>query len=400
MSQSIDRGHGEDAGGVVVMRADPLRLLESPLFVDAEGFRQIADGIPTLAWMADHTGRAIWYNQRWCGYTGKSIAEIQGSGWQSVVDPDRLPAVAKLWAVSIARGRSFEMEFALRGADGILHDFLTRVSPLMDKEGNVVRWFGASTDVSELTHLRNELRDANEKNRAEALAAKKELEAFAYSVSHDLRAPLRHIDGFTDLLRENCYPSLDSKGQRYLDKITSAAQRLADLIDDLLSLSRLVRSDFSATRVNLQTLQAEVQVEVQTEPRRTIVWLVGELPEIRGDRAMLRQMFVHLLSNALKYTRGRAEARIEIGCAGDSDQETIIFVRDNGVGFEMEYADRLFEVFRRLHSDEFEGNGIGLAAVRRIVERHGGRVWAEGKVDCGATFYCSLPLPERNAGRP
>ena len=221
----------------------------------------------------------------------------------------------------------------------------------------------------------------------------RELESFAYSVSHDLRAPLRHLDGFANLLRRNCYQRLDGPAQRYLDKITAAGQRMGSLIDDLLAFSRLGRSDISRTQVSLQLLQDEVRHELEPDlAGRTVVWIIGELPDVYGDRSMLRQVFVNLLSNAVKYTRDRPEGRIEMGCSATTEQEATIFVRDNGTGFEMQYVHKLFGVFQRLHSDEFEGNGVGLANVRRIVERHGGRVWAEGAVDQGATFYCSLQL--------
>jgi light-regulated signal transduction histidine kinase (bacteriophytochrome) len=228
---------------------------------------------------------------------------------------------------------------------------------------------------------------------SDLIEANKELEAFAYSVSHDLRAPLRHLDGFSELLRKNCYQKIDVQGQRYLDKITASAQRMGRLIDDLLAFSRLLRADVSRTRVNLQLLQEEVRRELEPDlAGRTVLWTIGDLPLVYGDRSMLRQVLVNLISNAIKYTRDRPEARIEIGCAGTNEDETTIFVRDNGVGFEMAYVNKLFEVFQRLHSDEFEGTGVGLATVRRIVERHGGRVWAEGAVDHGATFYFALRL--------
>jgi light-regulated signal transduction histidine kinase (bacteriophytochrome) len=190
---------------------------------------------------------------------------------------------------------------------------------------------------------------------------------------------------------------MDAQGQRYLDTITNSAQQMGRLIDDLLAFSRLLRTDVSRTHVCLQVLQKEVRRELEPDlAGRTVVWTIGNLPDVYGDRSMLRQVFVNLLSNAVKFTRDRPETRIEIGCAGTTEEETTIFVRDNGAGFEMQYVGKLFEVFQRLHSDEFEGTGVGLANVRRIVERHGGRVWAEGVVDQGATFYFSLRL---NRGR-
>jgi PAS domain S-box-containing protein len=249
-------------------------------------------------------------------------------------------------------------------------------------------------------------RDMSERKLAEALEeaksiklmeANNELEAFAYSVSHDLRAPLRHLDGFAELLRKNSYRTLDERGRQYLDKVTAAAQRMGRLIDDLLAFSHLLHSRASTTRVSLQLLEEEVRRELEPElAGRAVKWIVGPLPEVCGDQAMLRQVFANLLSNAVEYTRDKPEALIEIGCAGTTEDTTTIFVRDNGAGFEMQYVDKLFGLFQRLHSDEFEGTGIGLASVRRIVERHGGRVWAEGEVDRGATFSFSLPLDGGN----
>lgn len=268
------------------------------------------------------------------------------------------------------------------------------ITPLWEAEGKLLGFAKVTRDMSE----RKQAEALDAAKTAELVGANKELEAFAYSVSHDLRAPLRHLDGFAALLRKRCYQQLDAPGQRYLDKITASAQRMGNLIDDLLAFSRLLRTDVSGTHVRLQQIQEEVRRDLEPDlAGRTVIWTIGDLPEVYGDRSMLRQVFVNLLSNALKYTRDQPIARIEIGCAGTTHEETTIFVRDNGVGFEMEYVHKLFEVFQRLHSDEFEGTGVGLANVRRIVERHGGRVWAEGAVNEGATFSFSLQLNRKDS---
>jgi light-regulated signal transduction histidine kinase (bacteriophytochrome) len=212
-------------------------------------------------------------------------------------------------------------------------------------------------------------------------------------VSHDLRAPLRHIDGFTEMLRDDASAVLGERSRRYLETISTSAKRMGALLDDLLVFSRMGRAEMRQTRFAMGRLEEEVLKEMTSELQsRQIEWEIDPLPEVWGDRAMLKQVWVHLLSNALKYTRPRERAKIQIRCARTSERELQFFVRDNGVGFDMQYSSRLFGVFQRLHHpEEFDGTGIGLANVRRIVHRHGGRTWAEAKVNEGATFYFTLP---------
>jgi signal transduction histidine kinase len=227
---------------------------------------------------------------------------------------------------------------------------------------------------------------------AQLEGANKELEAFSYSVSHDLRAPLRHISGFAEMLKEKQGTQLDEKSQRCIDTIVNSAKKMDRLIDDLLLFSRMAKTEMFLRKVSLDKLVQEVIKDLQPEVEgREIAWVIGPLPEVEGDGAMLRQVWANLIGNAVKYTRTRAKAEIEIGSRREG-QEHLFFVRDNGVGFDPKYAGKLFGVFQRLHRpDEFEGTGIGLANVRRVVHRHGGRTWAEGEVDRGAVFYFSLP---------
>jgi signal transduction histidine kinase len=225
-------------------------------------------------------------------------------------------------------------------------------------------------------------------------AANSELEAFSYSVSHDLRAPLRHVTGFAGLLEEHAKDQLDPQSSRYLRIITDSAKRMGQLIDDLLAFSRIGRSQLRTGRVSLNQLFQQARQEVVAEPSigdRVIHWRICDLPDVDADASTLRLAIVNLLSNAVKYTSTRVEAEIHVGTRAAPD-EVVVFVRDNGVGFEMQYAHKLFGVFQRLHgANEFEGTGIGLANVKRIIQRHGGRVWAESELDRGAAFYFSLP---------
>ena len=229
-------------------------------------------------------------------------------------------------------------------------------------------------------------------------AANKELEAFTYSVSHDLRAPLRHIDGFSRILEEECASQLDSSATRYLQRIREGTHRMGLLVDDLLNLSRIGRQEVRRQVTGLNSLVQEVQAELQGEAAgRQIEWRIGPLPFADCDPILVKQVFANLLSNAVKYTRPRAEAVIEAGTLRQ-DGETVVFVRVNGVGFSMKYADKLFGVFQRLHRQEdFEGTGVGLATVQRIIHKHGGTIWAEAELDRGATFYFTLGAADQEA---
>jgi light-regulated signal transduction histidine kinase (bacteriophytochrome) len=255
--------------------------------------------------------------------------------------------------------------------------------------------YATARDVTEAKRIEMEIHRLNadlHRHSAQLEAANKELEAFSYSVSHDLRAPLRHVQGYVDLLAREANDGLSPKGVRFLQTITDSARSMGQLIDDLLSFSRMGRAEMHETTVNFDRLLQETRKSLDLATvGRGIRWKISTLPAVQGDAAMLRQVWANLLGNAVKYTRKRDIAEIEIGRTGHEDGRIIFFVRDNGAGFDMRYAAKLFGVFQRLHhAEEFEGTGIGLANVRRIIVRHGGRTWAEGSPDAGATFYFTL----------
>ncbi|MBM4134624.1 MAG: PAS domain S-box protein [Nitrospira sp.] len=340
---------------------------------------------------------AVIFNQRWAGMLGYTSEEIEPHfrSWERLVHPDDLPHVLEaLQAHLEGRTPSYETEKRLKTKDGGWKWILVRGRVVeRDAQGSPLRVTGTHLDITDRKRA-----EAEVKERSRQLeSANKELEAFSYSVSHDLRAPLRHIGGFAELLEEHAAPVLDQKGHEYLRAISTSAQRMGRLIDDLLAFSRMGRAELNKRVVPLEALVRSVIEDLQPETKgRTIDWTIGALPKVYGDPALLRQVWFNLVANAIKYTQTRARATIEVGRApAADDRETVIFVRDNGVGFDMQYVDKLFGVFQRLHStDEFEGSGIGLANVQRIVARHGGRVWAEGGVGRGATFYVALPVLE------
>ncbi len=361
--------------------------------------RQYLDIAGVILVAIDTHRRVTLINQKGCEVLQSSSAEIIGKDWFETFVPanvrqDVIQGFGRLMAGELEPVEYMENPVLTRGGQERLvawHNVLLR-----DGEGQITGTLSSGEDITERRRAEKQIINLNQdlQKRADALeAANKELDAFAYSVSHDLRAPLRHIDGFLELLQKKAGTALDERSRHYMDTISEAAQKMGLLIDDLLSFSRMGRQAMSLRQVELGNLVREVIRELEPDAAgRDVVWRIGDLPAVDGDASMLRIVLGNLIANALKFTRLRQQAQIEIGSLPGQPSEAVIFVRDNGVGFEMAYADKLFGVFQRLHrADEFEGTGIGLASVRRIIARHGGRTWAQGELDQGAAFFFSLP---------
>jgi PAS domain S-box-containing protein len=344
-------------------------------------FKVLAEANPHLTWLADETGYIFCYNQRWYDYTGSTLESMAGWGWQSVHDPDVLPEVLRKWHHSISRGVPFEMIFPLRGADGQFGQFLTRVEPIKDGQGNTIRWFGTNTDISKQLSTEEKLRRIN-----------RDLEEFSYVASHDLQEPLRTVNIYTELL-------LNDKGTNPEDRemfagfIASGVKRMQTLLQDLLAFSRNVHAEDAVegtADLSAAFNEAIAILKVRIVESGAIIETTA-LPVTFGETTQMAHVFQNVVSNALKYRKQEIAPRIQISAVREDNMWTIS-VADNGIGFDPEYAERIFGLFKRLYDKEYSGTGLGLAICKRIVERYGGRMWAESCPGVGSTFHFTVPI--------
>jgi PAS domain S-box-containing protein len=391
---------GGELQQVVVTFIDITAMIhaEQDLRASERKFRETVESLDEGYYSVTVDGVLLDHNPAFCRVLGiREDADVRGRHLPDfwVTPSDRDAYVAEL----LAHGYVRDFLAEARREDGTRLVALLGAHIVVDEqggerhiEGTVVDFTARKAAEDEVARLNAELEQRVADRTAELDGANKELEAFAYSVSHDLRAPLRHISGFSSLLAERSGDGLDEKSRHYVEVISTSVRQMGVLIDDLLQFSRTGRAELRIERVNMQETLSEALEPLRREAGdRDVEWTIGVLPPVVADHALLRQVWANLVGNAVKYTRDSSPAKIEIGAAGVNG-ESVYFVRDNGVGFDMQYAHKLFGVFQRLHSDaEFEGTGIGLANVKRIVTRLGGAVWADGEPGHGATFYFSLP---------
>jgi PAS domain S-box-containing protein len=353
-------------------------------------------------WRSDvATQKLNWTAEVYRIYEVDPSFELSGDSALSFYPEEEKPRVIQAFSRAQQFGEPFDIEVPFRTARGNSRWVRIMSRPHIDEEGRVVEVAGSCQDITERMEAERAIRDLNTRleqrvreRTAELEASMAELETFSYSVSHDLRAPLRGIDGFSKALLEDYGEKLDDQARNYIDRVRSAASRMGRLIDDLLQLSRVTRKPVDRTRVDLSALAASVGEELlATWPGREVELSIEPALAVRADPGLLRIALVNLLDNALKFTSKHDKARIQVGATPPRDTgPPAFFVRDDGAGFEMEYAGRLFTPFQRLHATtEFEGTGIGLATVRRIIKKHGGEVWAEAAIERGATVYFTLP---------
>jgi PAS domain S-box-containing protein len=362
-------------------------------------FQIAAGAIYGVVWEWEPATGTIWRSDGLRQLLGYSPDELPptADAWRELVHPDDLPHV-DLRSVALR----YESEYRMRHRDGRWITVWDRATVESDASGSPTRVVGVTVDITERRLAASEVRRANAEleervaeRTAELVQANRELEAFTYSVSHDLRAPLRHVAGFAELLRQRSGDSLDGESRRYLDVVLDSSARMGDLLDRLLNLSRLGRMPLQSVVLDPASTAREVARELTPAPPRAVEWRIGRLPAVHADYALVRIVFENLLANALKYSAARTPAIVDVRGHRRDDGFVEIEVEDNGVGFEMRYADRLFGVFERLHpSGEYEGWGVGLASVHRIVVRHGGTVAARSEPGRGATFSFTLPAAD------
>lgn len=345
-------------------------------------FRVLAEQAPQIIWTTDPNGDVTYLNHAWFELMGGKLEDWTGTQWRAVLHPEDLPGLQQSWALARASELPFSGIRRWLCKDGSVHTMAYRASPVRDEQGQVAFWVGIDADVTEFKLIEAALRRSNE-----------ELEAFSYSVSHDLRAPLSTINGFGGLLARQLAGDDNEKIRHYLTRIQHGVAQMGSLIEDLLSLARVTRTRLCYSQVDLSAMVRRILDEWQArQPARVVTMQIETGLTAHADEALLRVVMENLLGNAWKFSALQAEARISVARQFDAAGQQVFSVQDNGAGFDMAHAEKLFLPFERLHAAaEFPGSGIGLATVSRIIGHHGGRLWADAAPGVGATFYFTLP---------
>jgi PAS domain S-box-containing protein len=379
------------AGWSVQRDSSGRSVAEEALREAGERFRTLANNISQLVWMADEKGDIFWYNQRWFDYTGTTLKEMAGSGWQRVYDPDHVQQVVAKISKGFQSGEVWEDTFPLRDRDGNYRWFLSQAVPIRDPEGNVLRWFGTNTDITE----RKQSEEHLVKTVRELKRSNDELQQFAYVASHDLQEPLRMVASYTQLLAKRYKGRLDSDADEFIAYAVDGSNRMQTLIQDLLTYSRAGTNGQVLDKISSENaLEAALTNLRATIEESGAVVTHDSLPAITTAGTQLTQVFQNLIGNAIKY-RSAEVPTVHVSATKNGGNEWIFSLRDNGMGIDPQYFERIFVIFQRLHGQkEFQGTGIGLAICKKILERLGGRIWVESQPEKGSTFF--FTLPERN----
>jgi len=384
------------------------RRAEEEFRESEERFRNLANNISQLAWMANDQGWIFWYNQRWFDYSGTTLEEMQGWDWQKVHHPDHVKRVVDKIRHCFQTGEIWEDTFPLRGRDGHYRWFLSRAVPIRNDEGRVTRWFGTNTDVTEQREAEEALRQAHDQlelrvqeRTAELLKKTRDLETLLYVTSHDLREPLRGIQSFSRMVRDRYADRLDDKGRDFLQRVVRGTERMDQLMTDILNLSRMQRMEVSAEDIECESLVTEVlrRLDHQIKETGATVRVVDPLPRWQGNRTWSTQGVYNLITNALKFHRDGEAPDVEIASYHPTVEDGSvvgIVVRDRGPGVAPEHAERIFQLFQRAVGREIEGTGAGLAIVRQVAERHGGRAWVQAREGGGAEFMLTFDVTNRS----
>lgn len=388
-------------GAVVVSEDISQRLHAEAALVETEHrFRVMADLAPVLLWVAGPDQRFTWLNKPWLDYVGQPLDAELGDGWsRSVHEEDLLNWQNSMQAAYAAR-KPFELEFRLRRADGQYRYFLNRGVPRSDANEDFVGFIGSCVDIEDrkqaevtMTTINATLERWVAERTRDLKRTVEDMESFSYTVAHDLRAPLRAMGGYAQMLQDDFKGSLPAEAVPYVQRIKENSAKMAQLIDGLLDLARISRAELHRDRISITDIARDISTSLQLRnPERYATIQIEEDMAALGDERLITIVLQNLLENAWKFTEKMPSTRVSVGSIQSKDDSNLFYVKDNGAGFDMAHITKLFGTFERLHKpDEFPGSGIGLASVKRIIERHGGRVWAEAKVGEGATFYFTLP---------